>query len=211
LSLSTLQTTGVKKMRKSLWLMALALGALCAPAALRAGDITYTVDETVGGGSVTGFITTDGNTGTLGSSDIVNWNLVLNDGTNPTFDLNGSNSQEQVIGADLSATATQLLFNFGGTDGGSFDIENPGLSQNGPVICYEAGSSFPFCQNGTPVPPANSIVLDTLLPETDFVYTTGLTGTEVIGSVATPEPASAALVLTGLLGLVGVRRRKIQA
>jgi len=197
-------------MRKSLWLMALAVGALCAPTALRAGDITYTVDETVGGGSVTGFITTDGTIGTLGTSDIVNWNLVLNDGTNPTFDLNGTNSQEQVIGSDLTATATQLLFNFGGTDGGNFDIESPFLPfGNGPVICYEANSQF--CQNGTPVPPGNSIVLETLSPETDFVYTAGLTGTQAIGSVATPEPGSLMLLGTGLISFAGLRRRKIQA
>jgi len=53
------------------------LSAVCCSA-----DITYDVDQTVGIGSVKGFIETDGTTGVLGASNILNWNLLLNDGTN---------------------------------------------------------------------------------------------------------------------------------
>ena len=41
-------------------------------------DQIYNVNQTIGSGSVTGTITTDGNTGVLHASDITDWNLVLN-------------------------------------------------------------------------------------------------------------------------------------
>jgi hypothetical protein len=196
-------------MRKSLWLIGLALAALSAPTALRAADITYTVYESVGAGMVTGSITTDGTVGTLATSDIVDWNLVLNDGTHPTFDLlgplSGNNSQDLVFGADLTASLTQLLFNFSATDHGTFDIENPGLGLSGPVICYDANAMF--------CPTPNSVALDALKPESD-IQSTSLTGTDVIASVgttvATPEPGTGELMLigVGLLGLMTVTRKR---
>ena len=82
-----------------------------------AGDITYGVDQTVGIGSVTGFIETDGTIGVLSTGNILDWNLLLNDGST-TFDLlgplSGSNSQFGVSGSELSASATQILFDFSG-------------------------------------------------------------------------------------------------
>src|ERR1700686_4708189 len=48
----------------------------------------YNVNDTVGAGSVTGFIQTDGDLGVLAQADITDWHLVLNDGTS-TFDLFG--------------------------------------------------------------------------------------------------------------------------
>src|ERR1019366_3589762 len=75
-----------------------------------AATITYDVNRTIGAGSVIGFVETDGTIGVLSASNILDWNLVLNEGTNPTFDilgpLSGSNSVVGVVGADLSATAT---------------------------------------------------------------------------------------------------------
>ena len=51
-------------------------------------DITYTINDTVGAGTVTGTITTDGFLGTLATSDIIDWNLVLTNGFGTTLDLN---------------------------------------------------------------------------------------------------------------------------
>ena len=72
-------------MRKTLRIIPVLLlfAAIGAPTVARA-DITYAVDETVGAGSATGFITTDGTIGILDTADILNWNLTLNDGTQPT-------------------------------------------------------------------------------------------------------------------------------
>jgi hypothetical protein len=55
----------------------------------------YNVGQTVGSGTVTGSITTDGTIGVLSSNNILDWNLVVNDGTNTVNlfgPLSGSNS-----------------------------------------------------------------------------------------------------------------------
>jgi hypothetical protein len=93
--------------------------ALLGAASLCNADIIYGVDLTIGAGTVTGDIVTDGTIGVLGAGDIVDWNLQLNDGSgspDAAFDLlgplSGSNSAIFFAGADLSATPSQLLFDF---------------------------------------------------------------------------------------------------
>jgi hypothetical protein len=197
------------KMRRTLWIIALALTAMLTPTVLRAADITYTVDETVGAGIVTGSITTDGTIGTLDTADIVNWDLTLNDGSNPTFDLlgptSGDNSQEIVEGSDLTATATQLLFDFSGSDDGYFLLENSVIGDDGPFVCYTATTDC----SGAPV----GVNLDVLSPETNIVYTE-LSGTDVIagsaGVVGTPEPSTAFLLLMGIVPMIVMRKRIAQ-
>jgi hypothetical protein len=74
-----------------------------------ASSITYDVDLTVGAGSVTGDIVTDGAIGVLPQADIIGYNLLLSGppaGTN-TFSLSCCNFFP-FSGSDLSATATQL-------------------------------------------------------------------------------------------------------
>ncbi|MGA2957164.1 MAG: hypothetical protein ABSF48_15750 [Thermodesulfobacteriota bacterium] len=69
-------------MRQRLGIIAIVVAAMVAPAALRADDITYAVNESIGAtGSVNGTITTDGTVGFLSASNIVGWDLTLNDGT----------------------------------------------------------------------------------------------------------------------------------
>jgi hypothetical protein len=157
-------------MREFFWVI---LSVLFATSVLRAGDIKYTVNDKVGPGSVTGFITTNGTIGLLNSTDIVNWNLFLNDGTNPTFELKGTtNSGESIGGADLTASATQLLYNFSATDEGNFIIEHPAPGFNGPFVRW---SSIAACAPGSPV----GVSLSSLMDET-FIVSTPLTDTGVI-------------------------------
>jgi hypothetical protein len=94
---------------------------------------TYTLDPTViGGGSVSGTITTDGTLGVLGAGDILDWNIVINNGTS-SFDLIGpgigNNSSVYLQGNSVDATATNLLFNFSGGDGGLL-IQNPHIGSD---------------------------------------------------------------------------------
>src|ERR1700685_1120103 len=95
-----------------------------------ASPITYAVDQTGIGfdqGSVTGTIETDGATGTLAASDIVNWNLqavclgfVGCSASNFTLTGGvGGNSTVSITGNGLTATATELLFNY--ASGGVFE------------------------------------------------------------------------------------------
>jgi hypothetical protein len=162
----------------------LLFAAIGAPTVAKA-DVAYAVDETVGAGSATGFITTNGTIGTLDSADILDWNLTLNDGTHPPVDLegpaSGNNSLVFLIGSDLTATPTQLLFDFGAADGGRLQFYVSG----GPIICY---STIVDC-TGTPV----GISLDTLTPDTDFVYTA------LSISSAIPADSRTTVVGSGLL------------
>ena len=100
-------------------------------------NLTYYINLTIGAGGVTGDIVTDGKTGALGQADILDWNLLLNDGAT-TFrllgPLSGSNSEVNDSGFDLSATATQLLFNFSGT---SYVMFSPSPASSGKdYVCF---------------------------------------------------------------------------
>ena len=187
-------------MRKTLRIIPVLLlfAAIAAPTVARA-DITYAVDETVGAGSATGFITTDGTIGILDTADILNWNLTLNDGTNPPVDLegpaSGNNSLVFLIGSDLTATPSQLIFAFGTADGGRLQFYVSG----GPIICY---STIVDC-TGTPV----GISLDTLTPDTNFVYTAVSDTEGIAGPVPAPEPTTLILLPAGIALLLLTRKR----
>lgn len=196
---------------RSLALLALALGtaSLCS-----AATITYDVNLTIGAGSVTGDIVTDGTIGGLVAANIVDWNLLLNDGTY-TFDLlgplSGANSGQYGGTVDLSATTTQLLFDFGGSASAFYfdwgiDSGEIGLSQ--AVLCF--GSGLDSCVGGG-LGSGDSIELsgDYFSPggysDTQF---TSLSGTGVIGAStgsSTPEPSTLAFLGAGL-ALLGFRK-----
>jgi hypothetical protein len=98
-----------------------------------AGNITYYVNLTVGAGSVTGDIVTDGMIGLLSNSHFVSWDLVLNDGTDPPLTLTNLNSIVSDNGP-ISATATQLSFNFGVAQGYSSFYQQG--SPYGSGVCW---------------------------------------------------------------------------
>ena len=186
--------------------LVLATASLCG-----AATITYNVNLTVGAGSASGTIITDGTIGALGRSDILSWNLLLNDGTS-TVDLPGQNGavqgctgcvanmNYQVAPGDLSATAGQLFFNF----------------VNGSTVNYLAfdiqtftNSTFPswrLCMTGSQAtcdgPGTESIdVLYSSGVGDISQITTGLSGPQVIGSAAgsgTPEPSTFTLLFAGV-------------
>ena len=175
------------------------LSAICCSA-----DITYDVDQTVGIGSVKGFIETDGTTGVLGASNILNWNLLLNDGTNAIDllgPLSGSNSALGVAGSDLSATATQVLFNFSGSDDGWALFQAPVLSTGSNFWC---SGIMPNGIGGKTTGCSDEPAGETLNVKPDSNEFTALSGTQVIASTV-PEPSYSLLLLgTVLLALLGV-------
>jgi hypothetical protein len=178
----------------ALFASAITLTTLVAPTVLRADDISYTVDQTVGPGSVTGFITTDGTIGTLDAGNLVAWNLLLNDGTNTTDVVSGTSSVGDV-GNDLTASPTALMFNFSGADYGYFYFNGAPPSSEGQ-LCYTASPTC-FFYTGTGFWGVDG---------DGHVYTIE-SGNQIIAT-ATPEPDTSSLMLIGI-GFVFVMRKRI--
>jgi hypothetical protein len=195
-------TLAAKTLRIVIPFLALGISSLC-----RAGDITYYVDQTVCAGGVMGYIVTNGEIGVLYSADILDWNLVLNDGTS-TVNIFGpptAQSFAEVDGTDLSATASQLLFNFSGDQAPDvpesfFDIGwNAGPGFEG--LCFAA---TPNCQsdNGVGEGVGESVMIYPADPQF-----TSLSGMDVIAT-AVPEPTNLALLFGGIALLIGFRKLK---
>jgi hypothetical protein len=174
-----------------------------------ASAITYKVNESVKGnanvpsytqtGTIVGTIKTDGKIGVLAASDILDWKLTLSDAGKSitlTGPLSGNNSAVNFLGSDLSATATQLLFNFKGADGGLLGIQNKKLLFSGEqYVCYatnqgdcDAGLSIvPTDVEGTS-PWANGV------PKTNVIATAGPTTPEDLVETAVTLSESTILI-----------------
>lgn len=187
-------------------LRTLALGAALstAVAAQAASPITYLVNETSGNASVTGFIQTDGVLGQIASADILDWSLLLNDGSstdplNPLgkFTLNPGNSahQSQQPNYYFFATPSQLQFNFSGT-GSGVAFQTPVVGSNNFFVAFDSASggsgwgssSVSWWVGGIPI----------VSPQA---------GTTPI-AVAVPEPATYAMLIAGLGLLAFAARRR---
>ena len=163
--------------------------------------VTYTVDLTVGPGSVTGTIDTDGTFGVLSTGNITDWSLLLDDGST-TFLLDGAtNSEVIVIGTGFTATAIGLYFDFSNSTGfNAVDFQNPFIGSSINYFCLnDAGGG---CSGN---PSAIGLRLE------GIEIGDPRTGVTLIGSAAAvPEPASWALMIAGF-GLTGaaMRRRRV--
>ncbi len=178
--------------------------ALMMPAIAQA--TTYLGNRTIGTGSAILSITTDGTIGVLGAANITDWTITLSEGgTNFTLlgPLSGSNSAISLSGSALSATATDLLFNFSAPSG-EFLLQNPSIGSSGPSYCAQINGCFDFVGPGEAV-------------NTDFTFTferTAQSGSVVLASTggtsgAVPEPGTWAMMLAGF-GLMGAAMRRRQ-
>lgn len=168
---------------------------------VHAGPIVYTVSQ--GGlgfddGTVSGTIETNGTIGTLDSGDIVNYDLLLNDGIGQTFTLDPGNSTVTLTGTATTATASLLQFNYDTPP--STDVGDLGSFE---ILDSTAGWGLAFA-----VPP-NQVLGGILNP--DDAGTLGLLYFDsqpiTIGTAATPEPSTFAFMLVGLVALLWVSRR----
>jgi hypothetical protein len=173
--------------------------ALLAIPSLAAATV-YVKSGSVGStGSYNLSVTTDNTIGTLASSNVLGWNILVSDGTN-NFTLTQLNSALGMGGANLTATATDLLFNF--SSGGYALFQNPTTSSGGPFFCWQGNGCFDFGGGGTGLSPVGCC---------SSFQVTRFEGTQIVASVtgAVPEPATWAMMLLGFGGIgMALRRSK---
>jgi hypothetical protein len=200
-------------MNAKLWLGAATLcGALTALSVQ--ANIVYSINQTsttpeVGGelsplsDTIIGTITTDGTLGVLQSSDILSYDLQLNDNVRPAYDVNLTPANSGIVGDvgdGLSASANGLSFDF--SDAGAF------FAIQGTTHGFYSGYQY-FCMQATTGPCAAG---ETIVPNyyaVDGVLATGLSGTHPLNPPpAIPEPSTWALLLAGFAGLGFAAYRK---
>jgi PEP-CTERM motif len=195
----------VTRLQLALALAAAVMGAnVC-----NAGSVTYNVNLTIGTGSATGDIVTDGTIGSLTDANIVDWNLEVNENNGTgTIDLVPGNSGLFDHTTVLSATATQLVYDFSGSGLNFFYFVNT----NSPpqyVVCFQGSANQcagPTSGAGEALTYVNDVNNDN--PPPQF---TSLSGPQAIATTAAvPEAETYAMMLVGL-GLVGLAARRRSA
>jgi PEP-CTERM motif len=176
-----------------------------------------TVYDLVGtsGISVSGTITTDGDTGVLSASDITDWHI------NQTFDtihfesfIDPTNSTVTLTGTTLTATSSQLLFDFSDTAPSNlYFSSNSFFGGSGGLSLQFCDAAAP-CTNQNLVSTFSEIEVVVIAPglgsTSNAVPESGVTEIAAAAVGTVPEPSTWAMMLTGLagVGFVGYRRAK---
>ena len=151
--------------------------------------ITYVVDQMIGVGSVTGTITTDGRIGIISGNNVQSWSLDLN-GIGAAHHITEGNSDVVVTGANVTATSTDLSFNFDGPAG--FLLFQDGLFSGTQYWCNASTSGD--CDQGKSVVPESF--------NSSSAQFASASGYQVIATVAAvPEPSTWAMMILGFAGV----------
>jgi hypothetical protein len=174
-------------------------------------NVIYNVDLSIGTGTVTGTITTDGATGPLALTDLKDWNLTITDGVTSvslTGPSSGSNSSDFINGSPLSANATNILFDFSGSavDNAYFFFEK-GTSPNVDFVCFGPGGGGAFqgvCASGQN---GNVEAFEINSGDNQSVLLSGTLPIATVAPAAVPEPSSLILLFVGVSVLLLMRVR----
>lgn len=155
--------------------------------------------------TVRGTLTTDGTLGALTAANIVSWNLELIDNldNSKNYTLTSSNSSLVVFtGTALSATATELLFDFDGFGEVGIQADDPGPFSGWRYFCFSTGVFA--CLEGETISPGyvfdDGAVLTGADAPVGVVRLTPPSGDPV------PEPGTLALLALGALAAARSRR-----
>jgi hypothetical protein len=165
--------------------------AVCLATPSNAASITYNMDLALGPGTITGFITTNGDIGVLSTGDVIDWNLTLSDGA---VSLTIQPGTVAVSGLSLTATSSGLFFDFSGVSGAFFGFPTD------PYLCFEDATGACSLHPST---------ISMNLPGGIGPFLVSYSGNVEIAS-AVPIPAALPLFASGLvgLGLLGWRRKR---
>lgn len=214
---------GVFKMQNAIRGLVTGLAALAmAGFATAASAITYTGSSSITDTKSSFFyvpgtflinfsITTDGTLGALTAANFVNWNFVI-DGpeSGDDFTFTPGNSVVNIAGSALTATASELQFNFAHPSGAYFQFAEFPLGPGGVrhFWCLEANWG---CTGGGP---------SNIAPHAEAAYSVygyvtqpraGLATIATASTSAVPEPTAWLMLIAGFgtIGLQSRRRRSV--
>ncbi len=179
-----------------------------------AASVVYSMNRVVNNGTISGTITTDGTTGILQSSNIIDWNLTINaDSDEQTVGrlfgpLSGNNSSlnffpSSALFAINNGSISTLSFDFGTPSSEIFQLATP---NNEVVWQMQAGAPFQaeLIREAFPFFVSPIQAFESRGPVIISLGTANLAPT--VSQV--PLPASGLLLLSGLGALGLVKRRK---
>ncbi len=165
---------------------------------------TYTGTRAVGTGSATMSITTDDTLGALTAGNILDFTITLINGAVQSTlfgPLSGDNARVEILGNALTATATQLLFDFG-APGNGYALFIGDLDIGRPSYCLQNRNCWDQNQ-GEEIVNAG--------PNFSSFTVERQSGVQVIANTsAVPEPASWAMMIAGFALVGGIMRRRTQ-